>query len=604
MRSPALWLSLSFFAFALPAGAALLEPLDDGSVVEVAPGGLLSQAFPPSGGGVLVLGALGAPGGDVDVYRFDVAAGEIVTATLSTDDAGAFHDPLIALRDGAGSEVVRDDDGGSGFEASLRHEVTAAECGAAACSWSLAVTGFPDGAFGGAHAEVFAYQLAISVSAGTPAESESNDDLGSVELVPDGAAPTSFFTPYAPGDVTVVHGRLEPGDVDFFEVPVRGAAELLVSLFASDGGGFGDPILSVAPGETPAAVSDDDDGSGFGSHSRAEPAGSDTWSIAVSGFGDAGFEGAPGGIPAHPESLDYELVIAHAPTSCDVTGDGEIDVSDIDAIQAGLGPAGPDDPLDVDGDGAVSIFDARACTFQCQNPECAATPPSPPGGSLAACGLLGLEPFALLGLIAAVRASRRRLGRGAIRLGASAVLVAAVAAPAPAHAISLLLPAIQKVREAATVEVDLFFSDLPVGTRIGSYQFTVELAEGLVLLGTNFRGALGSSSRSSAVDVTTGTFSEVSLLDPTALAALQDPLRDTDDLVVATLEIEFPTLAPGGPSEFLVEIVAAVASDGFVEPVVIDELGSGVLSAVPEPSGVALLLAACAVARRRSTQGS
>ncbi|MGH0033687.1 MAG: hypothetical protein ACQGVK_01525 [Myxococcota bacterium] len=90
--------------------------------------------------------------------------------------------------------------------------------------------------------------------------------------------------------------------------------------------------------------------------------------------------------------------------ACDVDGNDFIDRFDIEAITGALGQSavGPDDPRDPDGDGTITIFDARACTLQCDRAEC-----KPPG----ACGLIGLE---VLGALAPWLWRRRRkaVGRG------------------------------------------------------------------------------------------------------------------------------------------------------------------------------------------------
>jgi len=55
--------------------------------------------------------------------------------------------------------------------------------------------------------------------------------------------------------------------------------------------------------------------------------------------------------------------------------------------------AQPSDPRDTDGDGQITVLDARYCVTQCTNPNC--EPASASGTS--SCGLLGLE--ALLALV-------------------------------------------------------------------------------------------------------------------------------------------------------------------------------------------------------------
>ncbi len=70
--------------------------------------------------------------------------------------------------------------------------------------------------------------------------------------------------------------------------------------------------------------------------------------------------------------------------------DGDVDSDDVAAIFAARGePAsGPDDPRDANGDGVISVNDARICVLDCTLPNCESPPP--------ACGLLGIEPLLLL----------------------------------------------------------------------------------------------------------------------------------------------------------------------------------------------------------------
>jgi hypothetical protein len=48
----------------------------------------------------------------------------------------------------------------------------------------------------------------------------------------------------------------------------------------------------------------------------------------------------------------------------------------------------PDDPRDSNRDGIISVNDSRMCALQCTLPNC----------RVPACGLIGIEPFMLLGL--------------------------------------------------------------------------------------------------------------------------------------------------------------------------------------------------------------
>jgi len=56
---------------------------------------------------------------------------------------------------------------------------------------------------------------------------------------------------------------------------------------------------------------------------------------------------------------------------CDQNNDGKIDRTDISIIMTGRGLHAVGDPRDVDKDGYITINDARGCTLQCTNANCA-----------------------------------------------------------------------------------------------------------------------------------------------------------------------------------------------------------------------------------------
>ncbi len=61
-----------------------------------------------------------------------------------------------------------------------------------------------------------------------------------------------------------------------------------------------------------------------------------------------------------------------APLRCDVDNDGDVDRDDIMAIFAARNqPAAPGDPRDNDGDGVITVLDARQCVLLCTLPGCA-----------------------------------------------------------------------------------------------------------------------------------------------------------------------------------------------------------------------------------------
>jgi len=58
--------------------------------------------------------------------------------------------------------------------------------------------------------------------------------------------------------------------------------------------------------------------------------------------------------------------------TCDADGNGDVNIDDINAISEANGtPAsGPDDVRDIDGDGTITLLDARQCVSSCSLPQC------------------------------------------------------------------------------------------------------------------------------------------------------------------------------------------------------------------------------------------
>ena len=60
------------------------------------------------------------------------------------------------------------------------------------------------------------------------------------------------------------------------------------------------------------------------------------------------------------------------PLQCDVDGSGIVDRTDIGLIIVARNqPAEPGDPQDNDGDGVITVLDARQCVLLCTNARCA-----------------------------------------------------------------------------------------------------------------------------------------------------------------------------------------------------------------------------------------
>jgi len=390
---------------ARPALAAVPEVEPNGTLATAQPvvpaQTLLTTAFPPPGSGALVTGSV-APG-DVDYFAFDLAAGQLLTVAVVTDDEGALADPVVGLFDPTGALVATDDDSGPGFLPALRLVVPTAG------TWKVAVSGFGDVHFDGSiHSETFSYRLVLSAAppASTEPSPDHNGSFATADALPVGGG---AFDAVAPGGVTVVTGNITAGDVDYWTVPVPPGRTLTAALYDADGGALADPVLRVLSSSDTSLRNDDDSGPGFLPEvaSLTAPTGSPTLTLAVSGFGDATFDGS------HDESFGYQLVVALGPSGamvCDVNGDHYVDSTDINAIFAARGqPAsGSTDPRDADRDGQITVLDGRACTLQCGSPNCAPKP-------AASCGLVGLEALAPVLLLTWRRRRLRAAAKGDTR---------------------------------------------------------------------------------------------------------------------------------------------------------------------------------------------
>lgn len=63
---------------------------------------------------------------------------------------------------------------------------------------------------------------------------------------------------------------------------------------------------------------------------------------------------------------------AAAMLACDIDGDVDVDMDDINLIFAARGQAAqPGDPRDLDGDGLITVNDGRGCVLRCSRPRCA-----------------------------------------------------------------------------------------------------------------------------------------------------------------------------------------------------------------------------------------
>jgi hypothetical protein len=201
-------------------------------------------------GGRVIAAAL-APG-EVRRHFVHLREGELLTAALRDTEGGERNDPLLGVF--APSDPSRpaaaDDDGGPGFLPRLA--LRAPESG-----WfTLAVTGFGDADFDGTgHSEHLRYRLVVAIESDPPrlVERESRPGRygGGIDAL------------RLRRGATLVTGRLEPGDLDAFELWLDPDATLTASVFESGSGEFHDPVLRLVDERGRVLAANDDGGPGF-----------------------------------------------------------------------------------------------------------------------------------------------------------------------------------------------------------------------------------------------------------------------------------------------------------------------------------------------------
>lgn len=106
------------------------------------------------------------------------------------------------------------------------------------------------------------------------------------------------------------------------------------------------------------------------------PVGSNPGGIPLGGFifnllFQFGNSGTLGNLGCVNEVYDFTPVV-NQPLACDVDGDNDVDRDDLGQIFAARNrPAAPADPRDNDGDGIITVLDARQCVLNCTRPRCA-----------------------------------------------------------------------------------------------------------------------------------------------------------------------------------------------------------------------------------------
>jgi len=75
--------------------------------------------------------------------------------------------------------------------------------------------------------------------------------------------------------------------------------------------------------------------------------------------------------PQNESPVVYDLTLNSASLVCDVNRDGAINVTDINLIRLGIGQTpSASDPRDANGDGKITVNDARTCALKCSKANC------------------------------------------------------------------------------------------------------------------------------------------------------------------------------------------------------------------------------------------
>lgn len=166
--------------------------------------------------------------------------------------------------------------------------------------------------------------------------------------------------------------------IDLFIEPARTGARLDIpaSAYVSQGVAIPD----TADTETPGRVTVTND-TVVVNNPAADRYCINVWNYGSATSGFRVFTSTEGGIEfGFPPIIDgsglapgevRQLFCASVRVSCDVSGDGKVDIDDINSIFVARNtPAAPGDPRDPDRDGRITVNDARICANRCTNARC------------------------------------------------------------------------------------------------------------------------------------------------------------------------------------------------------------------------------------------
>ena len=227
---------------------------------------------------------------------------------------------------------------------------------------ATAIAGFTPDAAG-------SYRVALTVSDG---EDTDADEVGVTAVIPsisvrkqvsiDGGgfvdADVQSRAPPAPSDASVAYRLIvgNEGDEDLTDVAITDAAI-----------GIDQSTNDLLAGEQRVIDASDAGFEALGAADRCAAPG------AIVNIATATARGALSGATVSASDAAWAECEAPTPLPCDVDRNSQVDRNDVIAIMAARGQTAPpaDVALDTDGDGIISLLDARQCVLLCTNAGCA-----------------------------------------------------------------------------------------------------------------------------------------------------------------------------------------------------------------------------------------
>lgn len=221
------------------------------------------------------------PAGDTDWFRFDVTAGSEYRIDLVGVGSGELSDPLVRVVDASGSELARDDDGGTGLDSQLVYQATSTQTVYISAE---------------AYANLYSGDYQLSVTQTRMGSSDIPGDTSTTSSLTVGTPTTSDlgFT----------------GDEDWFSLSVTGGTAYTISLEGVGANELSDPYLRIYDSSgTTQLTFNDDGGTGLDSLLTYTPSSSGTVYVVADSFADR-YTG------------DYQLLVTTAGSSSgDLPGD-------------------------------------------------------------------------------------------------------------------------------------------------------------------------------------------------------------------------------------------------------------------------------------------